>query len=107
MMEDMNKSFFCPEGVENSCDGDSNPLSATFQTLFLERAKIQQNLADDLNLDKAYISRICNGKEVPPLRIRLAIARWFNTDSSLIWRSSNLNYIRKILAKQKKEVKDE
>lgn len=77
------KTFFCKEGVEMRCSGG---LRERFNVLFAEKKIYQQVMADDLHIDKAYVSRICNGKELPPLHIRLKIAQYLGVDSSVIWR---------------------
>jgi len=82
---DQNKgsSFFLTNGVESNCN---KPLRVIFDTLLLNKKAKQQDLADYLGMDKAFISRICNGIEIPSLRIRLKIAEFFGVDSALIWR---------------------
>lgn len=76
-------NFFLVDGVENCC----NPhLKVIFETLLLQKKIKQQELADSLGLDKAYISRMVNGLSIPPLRVRLKVAEFFGVDSVLIWR---------------------
>lgn len=58
----------------------------TFDMLLLQKRKSKQELAQFLCLDKGYVSRFTNGKMVPPLRVRLKVAKFFKTDSALIWR---------------------
>ena len=100
------KPFFCDDTVDLSCKDEGYNISQIFQTLFLQKGTIQQDLADEMCLDKAYISRIVNAIEIPPLHLRLKIARYFKTDSSLIWRVCDLPNIRKILARQQQEAKE-
>jgi len=87
------------EGVASSC---YKPIKIILDTLLLNKKCKQQDLADSLDLDKSYISRIVNGLEIPPLRIRLKIADFFHTDSCLIWRFEDLPHIRKLKEKQEK-----
>jgi len=93
----IDKSFFCADEVENGC---SNPLKIIFQTLLLEKKVKQQDLADFLCVDKAYVSRVVNGIYIPDLNMRLKIASYFGVDSCLIWRFQDLKYIRKLIKKQ-------
>lgn len=95
-----NEDFFCDDGVDNRC---LNPIRERFKVLFDSKKIIQQNLANDLSLDKAYISRIINGVEIPPHHIRLKISSYFNCDSSTIWRTKDLDFIRKLLLEQNKK----
>lgn len=88
--------------VEESCD---NTLRIIFDSLLLSKKCTQQELANYLGVDKAFVSRICNGKEIPVLRIRLKIAEFFGKDSSEIWRVRDLDFIREILKNQNKENK--
>lgn len=99
MSNSKDSSFFCNEGVEMGC---RNPLKERFGVLLDSKKIIQQRLADDLSLDKAYISRIVNGIEIPPHHLRIKIASYFGVDSSTIWRYEDLPFIKKILQKQEK-----
>lgn len=58
-----------------------------FETLLLQKKVKQQELADFLSLNKAYVSRMVHGLIIPPLRIRLKVAEFFGCDTGLIWRS--------------------
>lgn len=79
-------AFFNEKKVEDNCiKKKNNRLKTTFQTLFLLKGTRQQDLANHLGRDRAYVSRIVNGLDTPPLRIRLKIAEYFDTDSALIW----------------------
>lgn len=78
----LNSNNAC-RGVERSWKEE---LHTIFETLFLEKKCLQQDLADYLGIDKSYISRMVWGKEFPPLRLRLKIAKFFDLDSCLIWR---------------------
>src|SRR3989338_4525829 len=71
------------EEVDRRCKGD---IYCIFQTLFLQRKSKQQDLADYLAVNKAYVSRMTHGIQIPPLRIRLKVAEFFSVDSCLIWR---------------------
>ena len=71
--------------------GCQHQIKSTFQTLLLRQKLKQQDLADYLGHDKGYISRICSGVQIPPLRIRLKIAGFLEVDSSLIWRPSDFS----------------
>lgn len=95
-----NGSFFCKDGVDRGCD---NPLKIIFDTLLLQKKSKQQELADFCSVDKAYISRVVHGLQIPPLQMRLKISSFFRVDSSLIWRYQDINYIKKILTKDMKE----
>lgn len=77
------KDFFLTRGVEVCCEPQLKPI---FDTLLLQKKKKQQELADYLELDKAYVSRMVNGLCIPPLRVRLKVAEFFGVDSVLIWR---------------------
>lgn len=90
-------------GVVSRCSECINPISERFKTLLLERNLKQQNLADGISYDKANISRIVNGLYIPDLDMRLKIAKFFGVDSSLIWRTKDLDYIRKQLENQNKK----
>lgn len=61
-------------------------IQETFRTLLLQKKVKQKDLGRYLGLAKASISRFCNGKQIPELRIRLKIAEFFGVDTSLIWR---------------------
>lgn len=87
------ETFFCDSGVVLGC---YKPITERFHTLLLENGKKQQELADYLGIDKGYMSRICHGIKIPPLRIRMKIAKFFGTDSALIWRISDLIHINKV-----------
>lgn len=77
------QNFFLDNGVEDCCYPH---LKIIFKTLLLQKKIKQQELADHLQLDKAYISRMVNGRSIPPLRVRLKVAEFFGVDSVLIWR---------------------
>jgi len=81
------ETFFCNQGVAISC---FKPIKERFQVLLDKYRKIQQNVADDLNLDKAYISRIFNGVQIPPHHVKLKIAAYFEVDTSVIWRTEDI-----------------
>jgi DNA-binding XRE family transcriptional regulator len=97
-------SFFCGEPVVSGC---YEPIYQIFRTLLLERNLRQQDLADGVSIDKANISRIVHGLYIPDLNLRLKIARFLKVDSCLIWRNKDLEHIRKLLWKQKKQEKKE
>jgi len=80
------QNFFLVKGVEVCCYPH---LKSIFDTLLLQKKVRQQQLADFLGLDKAYISRMVNGLCIPPLRVRLKVAEFFGVDSVLIWRNLN------------------
>lgn len=101
------KTFFCNGGVVDSCSELINPISETFKTLLLERGLKQQDLADGISYDKANISRIVNGLYIPDLDMRLKIAKFFGVDSSVIWRTKDIEYIREIMRKQNKKQRKE
>ena len=73
--------------VDSSCRND---IKTIFETLLLQKKCKQQDLADYLNVDKAYVSRMVHGIQIPPLRIRLKVAEFFNVDSCLIWRNGEV-----------------
>lgn len=56
-----------------------------------------------ISLDKSDASKIRRGLVIPPLWMRLKIAKYFEVDSTLIWRLEDLPYIREQLKKQEKE----
>jgi DNA-binding XRE family transcriptional regulator len=95
-------SFFCSKPVVSGC---YEPIYQIFRTLLLERNLRQQDLADGVSIDKANISRIVHGLYIPDLNLRLKIARFLQVDSCLIWRNRDLEHIRKLLHKQKKQEK--
>ncbi len=79
--------IFLDEKVDSSCKNNpSKSLRIIFDTLLLQKKVMQQDLADYLGVDKAYISRICNGRQIPILKIKLKIAGFFDCDTGLIWR---------------------
>lgn len=78
-----NENFFLVEGVDRCFYPH---LKSIFQTLLLQKKKKQQELADYLCVNRAYVSRMVNGLQIPPLRIRLKVAEFFGVDSVLIWR---------------------
>lgn len=86
-----NKDFSLTEGVEKSC---YKPIKERFKVLLDTKKLIQQDVADALFFDKAYISRIFNGIEIPPHHVRLKISSFFGVDSSTIWRVEDLPYIK-------------
>jgi len=73
--------------VDNGCRND---IKTIFETLLLQKKCKQQDLADYLNVDKAYVSRMVHGLQFPPLRIRLKVAEFFSVDSCLIWRNAEV-----------------
>ena len=85
--------FFCGERVELGC---YPPITERFKVLLDSKKIIQQRLADALGFDKAYISRIIHGIEIPPHHVRIKIASYFGVDSSTIWRVEDLPYLKKI-----------
>ena len=86
-------AFFYDKSVDGGCE---HPLKIIFETLLLQKKSKQQDLADYLGVDKAYVSRMVHGLQIPPLRIRLKVAKFFQIDSSLIWRYQDLPYIKKL-----------
>ncbi len=91
------EDIFSEEEVEKSC---YKPIKERFKVLLDTKKIIQQNLADALGIDKAYISRIVNGLEVPPHHLRLKISSYFSVDSSTIWRVEDLPFIKELLKKE-------
>jgi len=61
-------------------------IRTIFHTLLLQKGVRQQDLANYLNLDKSYISRVVNGIYEPDLTTKLKIASFFGVDTSVIWR---------------------
>ena len=76
--------------VDSRC---RNNIKTIFETLLLQKKCKQQDLADYLNVDKAYVSRMVHGLQIPPLRIRLKVAEFFLVDSCLIWRSGEVKEV--------------
>lgn len=70
--------------VVEVCCVDS--IRERFNTLLLQNKMRQVDLASKLGVDRAYVCRIVNGKELPPLEIRLKIALILGVDSAIIWR---------------------
>lgn len=70
------------EMVEISC---MNPIKNRFDLLLKHNKLRQTDLANLLSVDKAYICRIVNGKENPPLIMKLKIAEVLKTDTGVIW----------------------
>lgn len=99
MDDNIQKDFFYDSEVESSC---YKPIKTIFETLLLQKKIKQQDLADSLGIDKAYISRVVNGLYIPDIDMRLKIAAYFGVDSALIWRTCDLYHIRKLLLNQKK-----
>jgi len=91
-------NFFLPTEVDMGC---FKPIHERFKVLLDTKKLIQQNVADSLGIDKAYISRIFNGIEVPPHHLRLKIAGFFGVDSSTIWRVEDLYYLKSKLEQRK------
>jgi plasmid maintenance system antidote protein VapI len=85
--------FFNVHGVEVCC---FSHLRNTFDVLLLQKKVKQQELADYLGIDKAYVSRMCNGLTIPPLTVRLKVAQFFGVDSVLIWRVSKIQSADKL-----------
>jgi transcriptional regulator with XRE-family HTH domain len=69
--------------VDRGCTGQINCI---FETLFLRKKAKQQDLADFLGVNKAYVSRMVHGIQIPPLRIRAKVGEFFEIDSCAIWR---------------------
>ena len=78
------------EKVDSRCRSD---IKTIFETLLLQKKCKQQDLADYLNVDKAYVSRMVHGLQIPPLRIRLKVAEFFCVDSCLIWRNGEVKCV--------------
>ncbi len=55
-----------------------------------------------IGIDPSDASKIRRGLMIPSHDLRLKISRYFNTDSTLIWRREDMNEIRKLLLKQKR-----
>ena len=83
--------------VENRC---YKPIKERFKVLLDSKQIIQQQVSDDLGIDKGFISRIFNGVEIPSHTTRLRISSYFGVDSSTIWRMEDLPYIREQLKKE-------
>jgi len=100
MTTSIKETIIIEEDVESSC---YKPIRERFKVLLDMKNVIQQNMADALSIDKAYVSRIVNGLELPPHHLRLKISSYFRVDSSTIWRVEDLPYINSVLKKQKRE----
>ena len=73
--------------VDRRCRSEINCI---FETLFLQKKARQQDLSDYLGVNKAYVSRMVHGIQIPPLRIRLKVAEFFGVDSCVIWRTPEI-----------------
>ena len=91
------KTFFCESEVEKS---RYEPITTRFETLINCNCEAPFDWYKDLGLDKSYASKIRRGLIIPPLWLRIKIAQYFKTDSSTIWKISDLEYFNKI----KKEI---
>lgn len=72
------------EAVELCC---AKSIRERFDLLLLQKKIRQVDLAAKLGVDRAYVCRIVNAKELPPLEIKLKIAEILGVDSVLIWRT--------------------
>jgi len=104
-----NKDFFLDVRVDRSFQ---TYINNAFETLLLKAGISQQKLADELGLNKSYISRVVHGLQIPPIQTRLKIAKRLRVDSSTLWRVEHLKQIDEIISNQKekaskKEVEDD
>ena len=67
------------------------PIRERFETLLLKSRLRQSDLARILEVDKAYVCRIVNGKQMPVILMKVKIADALKVDSSEIWRNNNEN----------------
>ena len=77
------------------------PITERFKVLLDSKKIIQQNMGDDLSIDKADVSRIIHGVIIPPHNLRIKIAGYFGVDSSTIWRVEDLPFLKKIMEENK------
>ena len=63
-----------------------------FETLFTEHKKTRSDLIIFLSYDKAKISRIVNGQEIPKLQDRVKIAQFFGIDSCVLWENPDIQF---------------
>ena len=97
------KPFLVTQSVEKSFYA---PIYYRFQVLFDKNHTYQQTIADKLNIDKGFVSRIVRGLEIPGHKTRMEIAEFFGVDSSTIWRMEDLPYIEETQEKLKERLKD-
>lgn len=76
------KTFFCYTVVDKCC---KDTIRTRFDVLILSKGIKYSQLARDVCVDKAYISRVCNGKLVPPVHLMIRIAKALGVDSRVIW----------------------
>ena len=82
----MNKSLDLRKNKHQPVDKSCwSIIRQRFETLFAEHKKARRDLIDFLSYDKAKISRIVNGQEIPKLQDRVRIAQFFRIDSCVIW----------------------
>lgn len=90
------------DGVVGRCGVDY--IEITFENLILEDCKnLLKNPTSwykENSIDKSDASKIRRGLLIPPLYLRLKICKYFNKDSSEIWRREDIAEIRKLM-KQK------
>lgn len=60
-------------------------LKTIFDTLLLQKKCTKSDLARACGVSLSYMSPVTHGKYIPPLRMRLKIASFFEVDSCLIW----------------------
>lgn len=94
-----NKDFSLPLVVGKS---GREYIEGCFEVLILRQGirPYEWYQDEDISLDKSDASKIRRGLVIPPLWLRLKIAKYFEVDSSLIWRTEDLSYIKETLEKQ-------
>lgn len=104
--------------VDNLClpDGKPHPEAARFFGVrlheWLEATRLsQQALSTKLSVDKAYVSRMVNGKQSPSLSILagivVALYLAFKQKKDLIWRATEVREVAKMLGYGWGQVRDE
>jgi len=62
------------------------PIEVRFNTLIHSKGDAPFDWYKDLELDKSNASKIRRGLIIPPEWMRIKIAKYFDTDSSTIWK---------------------
>lgn len=85
------KSFFCIAGVDVGGEALSyKPIEIIFQTLILKKCEKPYTWYKNLGYDKSWASKVRRGLIIPKLEDRIKIAQYFQTDTSAIWRVSEI-----------------
>jgi len=84
-------SFFCDEVVEKGGTHTmKDTIESRFDVLLKERGWAWAHAYNKLGWDKSYASIVRRGITIPPLWLRIKVAKVFDIDSTVIWRAEDI-----------------